>query len=437
MTGKIYGLETEFGVLPVLQTRDDISKKVPVRGFLKNGGRFYICISGNHPEYATPECASVRDLVKYDKAGEIIAQALAPRLKLYKNNLDYRGEKTFGCHENYLVHEGVFSAEGLSPIIPFLVTRQIFAGAGWLEHYFDGEMKYNLSQRARKIGTEFSTGSSAAMNRSIIHLKDEAHTTIGERLHLVLGDTNMSEVATYLKVGTTSLVLDLLEEGKLEDIITLENPIIALQKISEDQSRRWIGRTSEGKTISAIDIQREYLERAQSYKGIDAETNNILRRWERVLDLLEKRDFPALARQIDWAAKKSLLELYIESERKVTLDKLRSIDLMYSSIDREDSLYYALQDQGRVDRIVSDKEIRGAIMVPPRDTRAWIRGNLIGKKVINGLVDWPSISTIYGEIDIDDPFDSRDEELEIILARAKQNKPTLLKRRKLRSNKIS
>jgi len=415
MSGRIYGLETEFGVLPVLETKEDIAEKVRRRGFLRNGGRFYVCVSGNHPEYATPECASVRELVRYDKAGEVIAQALAPKLELYKNNLDYRGEETFGCHENYLVQEYIFNKEKLSMLIPFLVTRQIFAGAGWLEYYYDGEMKYNLSQRAQKITEEFSTVLSAAVDRAIIHMKGEDHTSVGKRLHLILGDTNMSEVSTYLKVGTTSLVLDLLEDDKLGGMICLENPLLTLRNISEDQTRRWIGRTNDGRTISGVDIQREYLERAQAYRGVDSETDDILRRWEKVLNLLEGQNFPALSRQIDWAAKKNLIDLCVNDERGVTVDKLRSIDLIYSAVNKDESLYYALQEQDRIERIVSGKGIKDAVMTPPGDTRAWCRGNLIGIDIIKSI-NWESIDTKYGEIDINDPFNDYAEELEKILS---------------------
>ena|SRR3989344_312943 len=414
MTGRIYGLETEFGVLPVLESPEDIAKKVPSKGFTKNGGRYYVCVSGNHPEYATPECASVRDLVKYDKTGEVIAQALSPKLELYKNNLGYRGEETFGCHENYLVKEEIFNEEKLAPLIPFLVTRQIFAGAGWVEFYSDGEMKYNLSQRAQKMTEEFSTGTSAATNRAIVHLKGEPHTTIGERLHLILGDSNMSEIATYLKVGTTSLVLDMIEDGTLEEKIRLEDPLRALRNISEDQSRRWIGRRDDGKTISAIDIQRMYLERAMEYKGVDDETDDILARWERTLDLLERKDFTALSRQVDWVAKKGLVDICANDERKVEVDKLRSIDLMYSAIDKEESLFYALQDQGCMDRIVSDEEIKEATFTPPRDTRAWCRGNLVGKRIITSI-DWEEVDTKYGYVSLDDPFNQYEKKLKRVL----------------------
>ncbi len=425
MAGRIYGIETEFGVLPVLGNPKDISDKVLSTGFLRNGGRYYVCVSGNHPEYATPECASIRDLVKYDKAGEIVTQALSPKLELYKNNLDYLGKETFGCHENYLIREKIFNTESLSKIIPFLVTRQIFAGAGWIEFYHEGTMKYDISQRAQKIETEFSSNSTE--QRPIIHLRDDPHTTIGKRLHLILGDANMSEVATYLKVGTTSLVLDLLEDGLLDGIVSLENPVKALHVISEDQSRRWLVRTNDEKIISAIDVQRLYLERAKAYKGTDPETDEIIRRWEGILTSLEKRDFSDLSRKLDWALKKRMLEFYLGNDEKATIDKLRSLELIYSSINREEGLYYLLQDQCRVDRIVADSEIEEASKVPPRDTRAWIRGNLVGKRVISSL-DWNFINTIYEKVYMDDPFDDQNEKLEEILALHGANKPTSLKR---------
>ena len=150
------------------------------------------------------------------------------------------------------------------------------------------------------------------------------------------------------------------------------------------------------------------------YKGVDDETDDILARWERTLDLLERKDFTALSRQVDWVAKKGLVDICANDERKVEVDKLRSIDLMYSAIDKEESLFYALQDQGCMDRIVSDEEIKEATFTPPRDTRAWCRGNLVGKRIITSI-DWEEVDTKYGYVSLDDPFNQYEKKLKRVL----------------------
>ncbi len=357
---------------------------------LSNGARFYN--DHAHPEYSTPECTTLRDLVAQDKAGERILAECARRrnlklpgdqaVRLYKNNTDFSGH-SYGCHDNYLMRRDVPWDRIVAGFLPFLVTRQIFAGAGkmGIETESAGGQPgiYQISQRADFFSVLVSIDT---MNRRpLVNTRDEPHADPRRyrRFHVILGDANMSEWATALKIGTTSLVLDLIERG-LAPQIEIAQPIDATKSISRDQTYDWIIELSDGRKISAIDVQRIYLAAAgKSMADSGAEVKWLLREWEGVLNDLE-RDIMLCRDRIDWVAKKELLQTLRDGEKLSWTDPwLQSIDLEYHNILPEAGLYYELLRQGAMRAFVTEAEIKQAIFAPPADTRAYFRGRSVAK----------------------------------------------------------
>jgi len=371
---------------------------------LTNGARFYI--DHAHPEYSTPECNSVRDLVAHDKAGEKILLQCALRrseqlegrkVSLYKNNTDFHGH-SYGCHDNYCMRRDVPFDYIATYIMPFLVTRQIFAGAGKVGIETESGLHtagfFQLSQRSDFFATK--VGVDTMSKRPIVNTRDEPHADPKKyrRLHVIVGDANMSEYATALKIGTTALVLSLIEERLIPKDFALKNPVRDIKEISRDQTYQWLVQLENGKTTSAIDLQRQYLSLTQKYLADgDDETNWLLLEWESVLDELEHE--PAnLKDRLDWVAKKWLLETFMEEE-KITWDDewLQSLDLEYHNIDVESGLYYELVRQNMMRRVVTDEQIFRAIQHPPRTTRAYLRGKCLEKFRSNvKSVQWDSIT---------------------------------------------
>lgn len=347
---------------------------------LTNGARLYN--DHAHPEYATPECRRLLDLIAHDKAGERILLACAQamqnqtgmRVALYKNNTDYHGS-SYGCHESYLLKREVpFEALGLA-MVPFLTTRLLFAGAGkvGVEVNPYPRVPFQLSQRADFYMDVMNV--ETLYRRPIFNTRDEPHAQMRHyrRLHVICGDANMSEYATALKVGTTALVLDLVESDWLPDLV-LKDPVRTAQNLSRDPDWKWLVETDEG-TLSAIDVQRIYLQEAQrQLAGRDAETDWLLREWESVLDALETEP-DSLADRLDWVAKRHLLTLFTESEGVSWDDPmLMALDLEYHHVDPASGLYYALVEQGQMRTLVQEEAIAHAMHHPPEDTRAFIRG---------------------------------------------------------------
>lgn len=351
---------------------------------LTNGARFYH--DHGHPEYSTPECQSLRDLIIHDKAGDRIVWEAAQAYKqktgravlIFKNNIDYHG-MSYGCHENYLVKRDLAFERLTARLLPFLVTRILFAGAGRVGTESREPVNFQLSQRA-DFFTELCSVDTLD-RRPLINSRDEPHTDerLYRRLHVICGDANLSEYATALKVGTTALVLATLEAGYSAPA-TLKYPVRTLQQLSRDQTHRWLVELEEEGTVPAIDVQRAYLRMASElFKNRDEETNWLLGEWESVLNDLEA-DTPRCKDRLDWVAKRELLRSFIESEKVSWQDEVvRSLDLEYHSIDPERSLFYELQQQGAMRRLMSDDEIRQAMHEPPSDTRAFIRGLCVQK----------------------------------------------------------
>jgi Pup amidohydrolase len=360
---------------------------------LSNGARYYV--DQAHPEYATPECLTAREVVACDKAGERILERSRQRaheslegaqeIQIFKNNSDHKGN-AYGCHENYTVeahtYQKLFREPGLREFIPFLVSRQIVCGAGKVgqENAPVPRAGYQLSQRADFCETIFSIKTMAG--RPLLNTRDEPHADRRRfrRLHLILGDANMSEVSTYLKVGTTQLVLRMIEDQAITRRIALVAPVQAVHDISLDPTCKTRVKLRDGRKLSAIEIQSEYLEMAQAYAAthrLDAVEQDILRRWERTLGLLREEPME-LRRELDWVIKKWLLEQQM-ARRGLdwTAPRLRQLDIQYHSIEPSRSLFYLLQDSGQVERILDDTTIERFVLHPSDDTRAYTRATCL------------------------------------------------------------
>ena len=356
---------------------------------LSNGARFYN--DHAHPEYSTPECTTLQQIVAQDKAGERILAECARRrnqkleqgheVRLYKNNTDFVGH-SYGCHDNYLMRRDLAWDRIVSGVLPFLITRQIFAGAGKMGVEAESAASqpgiYQISQRADFFSVLVSIDT---MNRRpLVNTRDEPHadTNRYRRFHVILGDSNMSEWATAVKIGTTSLVLDLIESGEVPQL-EIAQPIDANKSISRDQTYDWIIELKDGRKISAIDVQRIYLRAASRLDGAGDENQWILREWENVLNDLE-RDAMSTRDRVDWAAKKFLLNALQEEEKLSWTDPwLQSIDLEYHNVDLESGLNYELVRQGSMRRFVSEDDIKMSIFNPPETTRAFFRGRSVAR----------------------------------------------------------
>jgi Pup amidohydrolase len=359
---------------------------------LPNGARYYV--DHAHPEYSTPECLSPRSLVIHDKAGErILERSLAivaaeipssPALAIYKNNSDGKGN-SYGTHENYLVDRATPFGDIVRDLTPFFVSRQIFTGAGklGLEAQWDerGKHVFQLTQRADFFETE--VGLETTLKRPIINTRDEPHADPERyrRLHVIVGDANLCEVALFLKLGTTSIVLKMIEDGFLPDF-SLVNPVAGIHDVSRDVSLTVQVALTDGRKMTALQLQWEYLELARKYVDREDDTpenREVVERWESVLRGLES-DPRTLSAQLDWVAKLRLLEGYRERDGLAWSDaKLRAIDLQYHDVRRDRGLYHRLAHSGKVERLTTDEEVERAIMEPPEDTRAFFRGRCISK----------------------------------------------------------
>jgi Pup amidohydrolase len=357
---------------------------------LSNGARFYN--DHAHPEYSTPECTTLRQIVAQDKAGERILAECARRrnqklpsgfeVRLYKNNTDFAGH-SYGCHDNYLMRRDIAWDRIVAGMLPFLITRQIFAGAGKMgieTESAQGEPGvYQISQRADFFSVVVSIDT---MNRRpLINTRDEPHVDASRyrRFHVILGDSNMSEWATAMKVGTTSLILDLIERGEAPQL-EIAQPVDANKSISRDQTYDWIIELKDGRKISAIDVQRIYLRAANKLNHDSSEDRQwILREWENVLNDLE-RDVMSTRDRIDWTAKKFLLDALQEEEKLSWSDPwLQSIDLEYHDLDLDQGLYYELLRKGLMRRVTNEEEIKASIFNPPETTRAFFRGRAVAR----------------------------------------------------------
>ncbi|GAA3781225.1 Pup--protein ligase [Streptomyces phyllanthi] len=451
MDRRIFGLENEYGVTCTFRGQRRLSpdevarylfRRVVSWGrssnvFLRNGARLYLDV-GSHPEYATPECDNVTELVTHDKAGERILEGLlvdaerrlheegiAGDVYLFKNNTDSAGN-SYGCHENYLVaRHGEFSRLA-DILIPFLVTRQLLCGAGKVLQTPRGAV-YCVSQRAEHIWEGVS--SATTRSRPIINTRDEPHADAERyrRLHVIVGDSNMSETTMLLKVGATDLVLRMIEAGTVMRDLTLENPIRAIREVSHDITGRRKVRLASGREASALEVQREYFEKAVDFcerRGIRTGTvEQVLELWGRTLDAIESEDLDRIGTEIDWVMKYKLIERY-RAKHNMTMShpRVAQIDLAYHDIHRRRGLYYLLEKKGQATRICNDLKIFEGKSVPPQTTRARLRGDFIRRaqeQRRDFTVDWVHLKLndqAQRTVLCKDPFRSVDDRVEKLIA---------------------
>ncbi|MBC2959266.1 depupylase/deamidase Dop [Nocardioides deserti] len=372
---------------------------------LTNGARLYV--DHAHPEYSTPEVTTPLDIVRWDKAGEQVmldAQrraALLPGgspIALYKNNTDGKGA-SYGAHENYLMRRSTPFAEIVKHLTPFFVSRQVVTGAGRVGIGQDGrEHGYQVSQRADFF--EVEVGLETTLKRPIINTRDEPHADPEKyrRLHVIIGDANLAEVSTYLKVGTTALVLAMIEDRFVNVDLSVDGPVSALRAVSHDPTLKQTVTLRDGRRLTGVQLQLEYLDLARKYVedryGADADpqTVDVLARWESVLDRLE-RDPMLCAGELDWVAKLKLLESYRSRDGLDWDDaKLALIDLQYSDIRPEKGLYARLAAAGRIERLLDDAAVESAMHDPPEDTRAYFRGRCLEKYAEHvAAASWDSV----------------------------------------------
>ena len=404
----------------IYDTPDQLDS-LSINKVLENGARYYL--DHAHPEYATPECANIRDVVCYEKAGDRILdrsrtaaeQVLmdGQQILLYKNNSDHKGN-SYGYHENYLLDRSTPFRLIVEQFTPFIVSRQIFCGAGKVGAENNTlSTAYQISQRADFFETE--VGLDTMVKRPLINTRDEPHASREKyrRLHVIVGDANMSEYALYLKLGTSALVLAMIEDEFLPRTFTLRDPVATMKAISRDLTCQKPVQLDDGSTISPIALQWEYWSAAERYCAtfpVEPWGQDVLRKWAYVLYQLEQEPM-SLARELDWVIKWQLLTSYMDrygcqwDSAKITM-----LDLQYHDIRRDKGLYYVLERRGDVERIVTDAEIDRAVDEPPDDTRAYLRGMCLKKfrpQVLS--VNWDSLAFNLDEgeirrIALDDPL---------------------------------
>ena len=356
---------------------------------LSNGGRLYV--DGAHPEYSTPECTNPRELMAFERAGErVLAECLRALVRarggekflLYKNNTDGKGN-SYGYHENYLLARSVPFDRIVRVLLPFLVTRQIYAGAGKVgAENQTGPTDYQLSQRADFF--ECLVDLNTMVKRPIINTRDEPHADPAKyrRLHVIVGDANMAELSTYLKLGTAAILLEMIEASVEFPNLDLEDPVRAIKEVSRDLDMKGTLKLVDGRVTSAIGIQRAYLKTAMDFYAcheLTQITKDVLVRWEEVLDKLE-RDPMLLVRELDWVAKRQMIRSYMERRGCGWNDpRVLMLDLQYHDVRPEKGLYYTLERSNHIDRLLLDSEIAKAEHTAPTTTRAYFRGNCLKK----------------------------------------------------------
>jgi proteasome accessory factor A len=450
MRRRIFGIENEYGVTCTFKGQRRLSpdevarylfRRVVSWGrssnvFLENGARLYLDV-GSHPEYATPECDSPRQVVVHDKAGERILEDLvaaaeerlheegiAGEISLFKNNTDSAGNSC-GCHENYLVARVGEFQRLADALIPFLITRQVFAGAGKVLQTPRGAI-FSLAQRAEHIWEGVS--SATTRSRPIINTRDEPHADAERfrRLHVIVGDSNMSEYTAWLKVATCDLVLRMLEDQPVTRDLTLDNPIRAIREISHDITGRRAVRLASGREMSALSIQESYLDRVERFVQTSApdddDAKNVVTEWRRILEALSQ-DPMSLGRELDWVAKYRLIEAYrTRHGLPLSHPRVAMVDLAYHDVTRSRGLYYLLERQGRARRLLGDDEIDAAKEQAPQGTRARLRGEFVRRAKARRrdyTVDWVHLKLndqAQRTVLCKDPFRSHDERVDKLIA---------------------
>lgn len=370
---------------------------------LTNGARFYV--DHAHPEYSTPECLDFFELVNHDAAGMLVLQRAMDAAEsqmpdgrqflVHKNNSDGKGN-SYGCHENYLVDRNVEFSQLVKVLLPFFVTRQVICGSGKVgSEHGAPSVDFQISQRADFFEEE--VGLETTLKRPIVNTRDESHADpeAFRRLHVIVGDANMSEVATFMKVGMTAIVLEMIEEGFIDKDLSIEAPVPSIRQVSHDPSCRTLLRRMDGTTVTPVQMQWEFFELAKKWsapRDLDRGRSEVLDRWERILTQLED-DPSQLYRELDWVAKYRILEGFRDRHGAAWDDpRLALIDLQYHDIRPSKGLYFRLVDQGQIETLCSVSDIDTAVVEPPFDTRAFFRGRCI-EKFANQIVaaNWDSL----------------------------------------------
>ncbi|WP_043349525.1 Pup--protein ligase [Beutenbergia cavernae] len=446
---RIFGIETEYGVTCATPdgrglSADEVARylfrKVVAWGrssnvFLRNGARLYLDV-GSHPEYATAECDDVRELVVQDAAGmhileglvddaqrRLSSEGLPGRIHLFKNNVDSAGN-SYGCHENYLIRRRGDFSRMADVLVPFFITRQILTGAGHVLTTPRGPL-YCFSQRADHIWEAVS--SATTRSRPIINTRDEPHADADafRRLHVIVGDSSMSETTTMLKVGMTDLVLRMLEDGETFRDLALENPVRAIRDISHDITGRAKVTTARGTTVTALDVQEEFLTRAKAAAADDDRptTARVLELWERGLHAVATGDHGLVDRELDWAIKERLVDRYRATHDVPLGDaRIQRLTLAYHDISRTDGLFHRLTERGLAARVSTDVEVFEATSRPPATTRAKLRGDFVRAAQEHRrdyTVDWVHLKLndqAQRTVLCKDPFRSSDERVTRLIA---------------------
>ncbi|RAX47942.1 Pup--protein ligase [Arthrobacter sp. AQ5-05] len=406
MDRRIFGIETEYGInysdpegrpLTPEESARYLFRRVVAWGrssnvFLTNGSRLYLDV-GSHPEYATAECDELTQLIAHDRAGEAILNDLVQsaeermaadgyngRLYLFKNNTDTAGN-SYGCHENFLIPRKLEFARLAEILIPFLVTRQLIAGAGKIVN-IEGEPLYAFSQRADHVWEGVS--SATTRSRPIINTRDEPHADAEyfRRLHVIVGDSNMSETTQLVKLGATDLMLRIIESGKIMEDLRLENPIRSIREISHDFNGSTMVRLANGTELSALALQRRFLALATDFVQREGAHHDqvpaVLDLWTRTLDAVESGNFSGIDTEIDWAIKHKLITSYANRHNlDMGAQRLAQLDLTYHDIDTKRGLFHLLAARGRAATVVDPAEIAFAVDNPPQSTRAKLRGDFV------------------------------------------------------------
>ncbi|AKK03136.1 Pup--protein ligase [Corynebacterium epidermidicanis] len=469
---RIKGIETEYGISCLFDDPsrkpwgpDDIARYVfrPVVAeyassnvFTRNAARLYLDV-GSHPEYATAECDSITQLLNYERSGDVILNDLAVQAEqqlakqgmpakvfLFKNNVDSQGN-SYGCHENYLVSRSAVLRTLGRQLMPFLITRQLIVGAGLVYRPFLGSAStkygagYCVSQRADHVWEGVS--SATTRSRPIINTRDEPHadSNLYRRLHVIVGDSNMAEPTFALKIGATELVLEMIEADVALPDLELADDIESIREIARDTTGGTVVRLRDGRTITALEIQRTFHTAAKDWLGqrqdrlvsrtdlVSAtpqrEFERVVELWGRVLDAIETGDFSAVDKDIDWIIKRQLLQRYQDRFGfEIDHPKLAQIDLAYHDIRPGRGLYSVLLNRGLINRWTTDEAIAESVDTPPASTRAHLRGRFLSAALEHQApttVDWTRLKVNRPEpkvVELVDPFAAVDERVDELIA---------------------
>lgn len=477
LTRRVMGVETEYGITymdgDVRKLRPDeiarylfrpvVDKYSSSNIFIPNASRLYLDV-GSHPEYASAECDNLTQLINYEKAGDVITdqmavdaeatlakEGIAGQLYLFKNNVDSFGN-SYGCHENYLVRREVSLKALGRRLMPFLITRQLISGAGMIHHpdpMSKGEgfpLGYCISQRADHVWEGVS--SATTRSRPIINTRDEPHADSKRyrRLHVIVGDANMAEPTIALKVGSTLLVLEMIEADFGLPDMELTNDIESIREISRDHTGRIPLILKDGSTKSALEIQQIVFEHASRWLDHRVETTDlngtilgtsneemarVVDLWGRTLNAIDTQDFTQVDQEIDWVIKKKLLDLY-QTRANMELDdaRLAQIDLTYHDIRPGRGLFSVLQTRGMIKRWTTDEAINHAVDHAPATTRAYLRGQILKTADKLGApvtVDWMRHKVNRPEpqvVELGDPFSPVNDEVDALIAYMENNADT-------------